>query len=171
MCPLSSAFRRFLPRSAAVRGGLPQGGRVKFSPAVSFFHKKPWRKSNATICNYLLASAYSCLQSPAIDYLYRIGKVYNYLLHFPAFRGIVYMLLAVFRCEPFLLWGSPRCLWMPGVFLYLRAGHKKNYLRSITKEGQESPSFSLFRILRKRSPQMRSHVCATRYERLYQAHP
>ena len=115
--PLSSAFFRFLPRSAA------DCRKAGFYPAVSFFRKKPWRKSLQLIATILLASAYSCLQLPAIDYLYRIEKVYNYLLHFPAYRDIVYMLLVVFRCASLLLWPPPRCLWMPGVFLYLRAGH------------------------------------------------
>ena len=96
---------RFLPLFAAIcrKAGLGRSSLVKFSPAVSFFQKNLGESS----CNYLQLSTCicnSCLQLPAIDYLYRIEKVYNYLLHFPAYRGIVYMLLvAVPLREPFLL--------------------------------------------------------------------
>lgn len=43
----------------------------------------------------LLASAYSCLQL-AIDYLYRIEKVYNYL----AFFGVAWYSIYAFGCVP-----------------------------------------------------------------------
>lgn len=122
-CPLSSAFRRFLPLSAAFCRDLRRGaaewqkaGLGRFLPGGFLFPEKTLEKVNATNCNYLLASAYSCLQLPAIDYLYRIEKVYNYLLRFPAYRGIVYMLLAVFRCEPFLLWAPPGVFGCRGCF-------------------------------------------------------
>lgn len=102
---------RFLPLSSAfcqVKAG--------FYPAVSFFRKKPWRKSLQLIATILLASAYICLQLPAIDYLYRIEKLYNYLLHFLAYRGIVYMLLVVFRCASLLLWPPPGVFGCRGCF-------------------------------------------------------
>lgn len=68
------------------------------------------------IATILLASAYICLQLPAIDYLYRIEKVYNYLLHFLAYRDIVYMLLVVFRCAS-LFGRPPVSLDAGGVFI------------------------------------------------------
>lgn len=99
--------------NGAICGGLPQG---RFLPGAFLFPKKPWRKSLQLIATILLASAYICLQLPAIDYLYRIEKVYNYLLHFLAYRDIVYMLLVVFRCASLLLWPPPGVFGCRGCF-------------------------------------------------------
>lgn len=109
------------------------------------------------IATILLASAYICLQLPAIDYLYRIEKVYNYLLHFLAYRDIVYMLLVVFRCASLLLWPPPGVFGCRGCFYiferdilppYSLLGEKVRInlsaLRSITKEGLSCPSLIAF---------------------------